>query len=93
LHPSSWAAPSISSRSFSLSACMRQITVVYGPTRDNDKQAFIAELHELRTLRLGSWLLTGDFNLIYRAEDKNNMRLDRRLMGQFRRFLCNTMCY
>lgn len=32
----------------------------------------------------GPWLLTGDFNLIYKAADKNNNRLDRRLMSKFR---------
>jgi hypothetical protein len=90
-----WAASSISSRSFSLSACMCQITndtewwltVVYSLARDHDKQTFLIELHKLRTLHSGPWLLTRDFNLMYRAEDKNNTRLDRRLMGQFRRFL------
>jgi hypothetical protein len=33
------------------------------------------------------WLLCGDFNMIYHAADKNNGRLDRRLMGQFCGFL------
>jgi hypothetical protein len=33
------------------------------------------------------WLIIGDFNLIYRAEDKNNDNLDFRLMGLFRRAL------
>lgn len=60
---------------------------VYGPSRDADKPAFLVELHELRSVRSGPWLLNGDFNLIYRAQDKNNSRLNRRLMGQFRRFL------
>lgn len=45
------------------------------------------ELHELRAVRSGPWLLNGDFNLIYCAQDKNNNRLNRHLMGQFRRFL------
>jgi hypothetical protein len=63
------------------------LTEVYGPAREQEKQAFLAELHELRTLRSGPWLLTSDLNLIYHAEDKNNTRLDHRLMGQFRRFL------
>jgi hypothetical protein len=59
------------------------LMVVFGPARDHEKQVFLAELHELRTLRLGPWLPTGDFNLIYRVGDKNNTRLDCRLMGQF----------
>jgi hypothetical protein len=32
-------------------------------------------------------LLNSDFNLIYCAEDKNNVRLNRWQMGQFCRFL------
>jgi hypothetical protein len=28
------------------------------------------------------WLVGGDFNLIYRTEDKNNHRLNRNLMGR-----------
>jgi hypothetical protein len=31
----------------------------------------------------GEWLLCGDFNLIYKAEEKSNSRLNRRLMGKF----------
>jgi hypothetical protein len=52
-----------------------------------NKPDFLVELHELRHIRLGPWMLIGDFNLIYRAKDKNNTRLNQRLMGQFRRFL------
>lgn len=48
------------------------LTTVYGPSRNNDKSTFIDELNELRTIRTGAWLLLGDFNLIYTAEDKNN---------------------
>jgi hypothetical protein len=44
-------------------------------------------LNVLRQVRTGTWLLNGDFNMIYRACDKNNNRLNRRLMGQLRRFL------
>jgi hypothetical protein len=29
------------------------------------------------------WMLCGDFNLIYRDEDKNNSNLDWRMMGRF----------
>lgn len=32
-------------------------------------------------------MLCGDFNMIYRDEDKNNGNLNRRMMGRFRRFL------
>jgi hypothetical protein len=61
--------------------------MVYGPARDQEKKAFLDELHELCALHWGPWLLARDFNLIYRTADKNNTRLDRRCMGQFRRFL------
>lgn len=36
---------------------------------------------------LGPWLLCGDFNMIYRAADKSNDRLDRRTMDRFHRFI------
>jgi hypothetical protein len=36
---------------------------------------------------MGAWMINMDFNLIYRAEDKNNTRLNRRLMGQFQQLL------
>jgi hypothetical protein len=29
-------------------------------------------------------IVMGDFNLIYQAHNKNNLNLNRRLMGQFR---------
>jgi hypothetical protein len=35
----------------------------------------------------GKWLICGDFNLIYRAEDKSNSRLNRRLMEKFKSLL------
>lgn len=63
------------------------ISVVHGPSCDADKPAFLSELHELHSIRSGPWLLTGDFNLIYHVQDKNNDRLNRCLMGQFRRFI------
>lgn len=93
--PSVWAVSHISLRTYSVSARVRLLsndsemllTTVNGPFQDEDKPAFLAELHELRSRRTGPWLLNGDFNLIYRAEDKNNDRLNRRLMGQFRCFL------
>jgi len=31
------------------------------------------------------WFLCGNFNLIYQAQDKNNGRLNRRMMGAFPR--------
>jgi hypothetical protein len=63
------------------------LTCIYMSSRESEKAVFLAELHELRAIRSDPWLLNRDFNMIYRAEDKNNPRLNRRLMGQFCRFL------
>jgi hypothetical protein len=60
---------------------------IYGPANDDLKPAFLQELSELCPLRSGSWLLTGDFNMIYRVADKNNEHLNLRQMGRFRHFL------
>jgi hypothetical protein len=72
-------------------------TEVYGPQGELEKKMFIHELrlkkmfiHELRLLEQAApleWLIMGDFNLTYNLEDKNNDRLDRRMMTRFRRAL------
>jgi hypothetical protein len=61
--------------------------VVYGPQLNVDKQAFLEELAHFRDASPGLWLICGDFNMIYRAQDKSNGRLDRRCMRRFRNFL------
>lgn len=48
------------------------ITGVYGPQGDDDKIAFLADLHDTRATCTGPWLLGGDFNMITSTEDKNN---------------------
>lgn len=63
------------------------ITVVYGPSEDPEKGAFLQELLSLKPDPGIPWLCIGDFNLIYEAKDKNNLNLNRRLMGQFRNAL------
>lgn len=63
------------------------LTVVYGPAREAEKNAFLQELNDLSATASRPWAIVGDFNLIYRAADKNNDRLNRRRMGQFRSFL------
>jgi hypothetical protein len=63
------------------------ITIVYGPQSDADKIAFLRELRDVRAEFPGPWLLCGDFNLIYRDEDKSNDNLNRRMMARFRRLL------
>lgn len=62
-------------------------TDVYGPKSDEDKLLILQELWDVRALCVGPWLVGGDFNLIYQAEDKNNDNLNRAMMGHFRRFL------
>jgi endonuclease/exonuclease/phosphatase family metal-dependent hydrolase len=42
------------------------------------------ELRDIRTTCQGPWLLMGDFNLIYKVEDKNTCNINRALMGRFR---------
>jgi exonuclease III len=63
------------------------LTVVYGPQGNDNKIAFLQELRTIRALCAGPWLLGGDFNLIYKDEDKNNTNLDRTMMGRFRRLI------
>jgi hypothetical protein len=60
-----------------------QITVVYGPTDDSEKEAFLAELSSSKPSASSPWIVLGDFNLIYEARDKNNLNVNRRLMGRF----------
>jgi hypothetical protein len=59
------------------------LVLVYGPLLDIKNTMFLDELRNLRPLRDDPWLLCGDFNLIYKASDKSNVRLNRRLMGKF----------
>jgi exonuclease III len=92
---SSWTVSCSSVRRFSVSAKVKPaaggaewwLSSVYGPSRDEEKPDFLNELNDLRLSHAGPWLLCGDFNMIYRTMDKNNNRVDRRRMGQFRRFL------
>jgi endonuclease/exonuclease/phosphatase family metal-dependent hydrolase len=63
------------------------ITTVYGPQTREEKLSFLFELAERRSLCPGPWLLLGDFNMIFYAEEKNNDRLDRFMMTRFRHFV------
>jgi exonuclease III len=79
---------------FSVSAQFQQsdgtpwwLTGVYGPQLDNLKILFLQELQMIRNLCRGPWMIGGDFNLIYKAEDKNNGNLNKTMMGRFRRLL------
>ena len=60
------------------------LTAVYGPQANEEKQLFLRELEERRSLCPGPWLVLGDFNMILRAADKSNGNLDRVNMNRFR---------
>ena len=63
------------------------MTTVYRPFSCPELLLFFQELNQFRAAHPGPWAVTGDFNLIYKAEDKNNQNFDRRWMARFRRFL------
>lgn len=63
------------------------ITVVYGPQPESEKISFLDEISSLKPSMLSTWFLVGDFNLIYKAFDKNNDRLNRGLMQRFKGLL------
>jgi hypothetical protein len=61
-----------------------RLTIVYGSVEDADKQSFLTELASIKPSRLTMLIVMCDFNLIYQAHNKNNLNLNRGLMGQFR---------
>ncbi|XP_073360724.1 uncharacterized protein [Aegilops tauschii subsp. strangulata] len=63
------------------------LSVVYAPQEDEQKIIFLEELSDRRIICPGPWLVIGDFNMILNAADKSNNRLDRRMMGKFKRFV------
>lgn len=60
------------------------LSTVYGPTDDARKERFLLEISRSAPPASEPWLINGDFNLIYEARDKNNLNLNRRLIGRFR---------
>lgn len=90
-----WSVTNPLVRQFTLTAQVRQLSgdsvwwlsCVYGPQSDQDKIMFLQELRDIRSGCAGMWMIAGDFNMIYRAADKNNHRLNQRMMSHFRRFL------
>jgi len=63
------------------------LTCVYGPQDNQEKIQFLQELREVRAQCVGPWMVAGDFNLIYKDEDKNNSNLNRAMMGRHRRWI------
>lgn len=49
--------------------------------------AFLDELMQFSSANPGPWMVCGDFNMIYQAADKNNDRIDRRVMQRFKSFI------
>jgi hypothetical protein len=72
---STWSVSCTSIRWFSVSAKVRHVSSdhkwwlssISGLSRDVDRPDFLEELHELRQVCLGPWMICGDFNMIYRA--------------------------
>ena len=64
-----------------------KLTTVYGPTRSNLKDAFFQELVGEKPPHGSKWLVSGDFNQIYRARDKNRANVDRSRLVRFRNAL------
>lgn len=52
-----------------------RLIVVYGPSRRNKQQRFLSELHRQKPIEPIKWLVVGDFNLIYKASNRNNNNL------------------
>ena len=77
--------------SFSISATVKirdsgstfRLMSVYSPAQRRLKLAFLQHIRAIKPSPGINWLLLGDFNLIYRARDKNNRNLNLRLMRQF----------
>ena len=64
-----------------------KLTTVYGPTRNNLKAEFYSEIVAAKPSPGTKWLLTGDFNQIYKANDKNRGNVNRRRIVRFRNAL------
>lgn len=52
--------------------------------RNRRKEEFLHEMISIKPPPGTPWLILGDFNLIYKASDKNILNLNHRLMGKFR---------
>jgi hypothetical protein len=59
-------------------------TCVYGPHGYQEKLAFIEVLTGFRPFVRDSWLIVGDYNLITKASNKNNLNINHLLIGKFR---------
>jgi exonuclease III len=62
------------------------VAIVYEPQGDLEKCLFICGLRNIKQTASPHWLVLGDFNF-YKDQDKNNGRVNRRLMNSFARAL------
>lgn len=62
------------------------MTGVYGPTMHRLKEAFLRHIRRLKPNVGEGWLLFGDFNMIYRARDKNNININLGYLACVRHF-------
>jgi exonuclease III len=60
------------------------VTVVYGPQGDTEKLNFLQEIKQTKPTSHNEWMILGDFNLVFKASDKSNGRVNRRLTNEFR---------
>jgi hypothetical protein len=58
---------------------------VYGLQTYPEKRNFLQEIRSLKQSMKLEWLIRGDFNLIYRAQDKNNDRINLAMINRFKR--------
>ena len=65
------------------------ITGVYEPQTDPERIAFMQEISDLKQHMMDQWLMLGDFNLIYRVEDKNNNRINIPMLNRFKNTIDN----
>jgi exonuclease III len=75
----------------SVTDCQRNVTWkltgVYGPQGDLEKKMFLRELRRIKPASQDKWLILGDFNMVYQAQDKSNVCLNTGIMSRFRRAL------
>jgi hypothetical protein len=57
----------------------------YGPQTDPEKRNFLQEIRSLKQSMKLEWLIRGHFNLICRAQDKNNDRINLAMINRFKR--------
>jgi hypothetical protein len=58
------------------------LTGVYGPQGELEKKMPLRDLNMMKQSAHPNWLVLGDFNMIYNDQDKNNTRLNRRVMNK-----------